>query len=90
MNIFYNESKKKIFFFFGGGGGGGGSVIVFFFYKESKSKKNFFFFGGGGGVEGGLARVNEFFSTKNPNLKKKNWRGRWMDRRTGPNQFAPS
>ena len=27
--------------------------------------------GGGGGSEGGLARVNEFFSTKNPNLKKK-------------------
>ena len=49
------------------------------------------------------ARVSEFFFTKNQNQKlKKNIflgrmggvrgrrRGRWMDRRTGPNQFAPS
>ena len=55
-----------------------------FFHKESKSKKqNFFFFfffffflGGGGGVElGGVS-----------------WgggRGRWMNRRTGLNKFAP-
>ena len=46
---------------------------------------------------GGGARVCEFFFTQNPNLKKKFWvgvggggGGRWMDRRTGPNQLAPS
>ena len=46
------------------------------FDKESISKKNvcFFFWGGGGGGGGGWGRVG----------------GRCMDRRTGPNQFAPS
>ena len=33
----------------------------------------------------GGGRISEFFFTKNPNLKKK-----WMDSRTGPNQFALS
>ena len=47
---------------------------------------------------GGGARVSEFFFTKTQNLKKIFfWGGGglgggciWMDRRTGPNQFAPS
>ena len=47
------------------------------------------------------AKVSEFFSQKNPNLREKKTEGvgrrgwgvmggRWMDGRTGPNQFAPS
>ena len=64
-----------------------------FFHKES----------GGGGVRGRGARVSDFFFHKESKSKKKlfffgggggfeaGWgRGRWMDRRTGPNQFAPS
>ena len=59
-------------------------LVICFFYKESKSI--FFLWGAGG--EG------EFFFAKNPNLKKWGFlgggvkdggRGRWMDRRTGPN-----
>ena len=42
---------------------------------------------------GGGASVSEFFFLKESKLG--DWggvlgRGRWMDRRTGPNQFAPS
>ena len=70
-----------------------------FFYYESEFKMNFFFWGGEGGgwgerAAGELEQV--IFSIKNPNLERKNnwgWVGekdRWMDRRTGPNQFAPS
>ena len=61
-----------------------------------------FFFGGGGagGAGAGGARVSDLFSQRIQILKKKNTgvgggvggagRGRWMDRRTGLNQFAPS
>ena len=82
MNFFYYESKFKI----------------------RKNKKNIVAGGEMVGLRG--ARVSDFFFTKNPNLKKiflggggsggVGWgeedrgRGRWMDRRTGPNQFAPS
>ena len=52
------------------------------------------------GLAGG-ARVSEFFSQKNPNFfflvgrgggggGRAGVCGRWMDSRTGPNQFAPS
>ena len=53
-------------------------------------------------LSGGGSRLTKFFSTKIPNLKKfffffggggggrGGGRGRWMDRRTGPIQFAPS
>ena len=57
--------------------GGRGLELVIFFHKESKSKKNFFFGGEGGGVGDGDGELGE-------------GRGRWMDRRTGPNQFTPS
>ena len=59
------------------GGGGRGASVSDFFHKESKStkkKKFFFFFLGGGGGGGGEGGRG----------------GRCMDRRTGPNQFAPS
>ena len=51
-----------------------------FLHKQSQSKKNvffFFFFFGGGGGGGGVGRGE-------------GGRGRWMDRGTSPNQFAPS
>ena len=48
-----------------------------FFHTESKSKIFFFLGGGGVGGVGGWRVWGE-------------GRGRWMDRRTGPNQFAPS
>ena len=65
-----------------------------FFHKESRS------LAGGGGVE----EVNFFNKESKTYLRKKKkiffcvceWgggggkRGRWIDRRTGPNQFAPS
>ena len=68
-------------------------VIKFFFYYESKFKIV-------------LQEFTRIVFTKNPNLKKKKKRkkklgewgwgggwgagGRWMDRRTDQNQFAPS
>ena len=53
---------------------------MIFFHTEFKSKKkNFFFFLGGGG-DGGLGRVCVCVGGG----------GSWMERRTGPNQFAPS
>ena len=67
---------------------------VFFFIKNPNLKQ---FFLACVCVWGGV-----IFFTKNPNLKKKLGEGggegggggrgrcRWMDRRTGPNQFAPS
>ena len=45
------------------------------FYKESTSKKIIFLEAGGGGGGGGLEGRGG---------------GRWMDSRTGPNQFALS
>ena len=68
-----------------------------FFYFESKFKIKNNVFGGVAGVGGGLAgeaRVSEFFFTKNPNLNffcggGGGGAGRWMDSRTGPNQFVP-
>ena len=83
---FYNESKLKIKknFFFGGGGGGGrgrGVRVSEFLSKRIRIlKKNsfffflFFFLEGGGG--GGRVGWGR--------------RYKWIDRRTGPNQFAPS
>ena len=73
--------------------GEGGLESVNFFHKES---------GGRGAGGGGLGLV--IFFHKESKSKKKNFfffwrggggeagwgRGRWMDRRTGPNQFAPS
>ena len=59
--------------------GGGGGRVSDFFHKESKSKKKKFFFGGGGGGVGVLGGVCGGLG-----------RGRWMVRRTGPIQFAPS
>ena len=55
------------------------------FHKESKYKKKkkiiyflfFFFWGGGGGWRGGTG------------VGADGGRSRWMDRRTGPSQFAP-
>ena len=56
------------------------------FYKESKSKRK----------KRGMARVSDFFLQRIQILVFF-WRGgveggggRWTDRRTGPNQFAPS
>ena len=71
------KNKKKSFFGkkgVGGREGGGARVSDFCFHKESESKKKNAFFWGGGWDEGAGGRG----------------RGRWMDRRTGPNQFAPS
>ena len=64
-----------------------------FFLTMNPNSKHFFSWRGGGGV----ARVSDFFH-KESKLKKKfffvwggGWgRDRWMDRRTGPNQLAPS
>ena len=56
--------------------GVGARVSDFFFTQNPNlKKKKFFFFVGGGGGGGEVGCV---------------WRCRWMDRRTGPNQFAPS
>ena len=44
---------------------------MIFFTKNPNLKKFFFFWGGGGEGRGGVG----------------GGRGRWMDRRTGPNQF---
>ena len=59
----------------GGRGQRGGARESEFYYKESKSKKKInlkkkSFFVGGKGWGEGVARVSEFFFTKNPNLKK--------------------
>ena len=57
-------------------GEGGARVSGFFFTKNPNLKKKHFFLGGAGvGVGGGLGVGVG---------------GRWMDSRTGPNQFAPS
>ena len=50
--------------------------MLFFTQNPNLKRKKFFFFfgGGGGGVVAGWVCVG----------------GRWMDRQTGPNQFAPS
>ena len=64
-----------------------------FFYKVFKSNKKNLAGGKGGGRVGkgdGLSKL--IFFTKNRNRKfgvGAGW-GRWTDRRTGPNQFAPS
>ena len=62
-------------------------------FKIYMKKKYFFCLGVGWGV----GSRTFFFFTKNPNLKKKYLGGGggggggcgWMDRQTGPNQFAP-
>ena len=80
--MFYYESrfkiknKNNIFFLAGEGGGGGKARVSDFFTKNPNLKRKFFFFWGGGGGRG-LGGVRR-------------GRGTWMDRQTGPNQFAPS
>ena len=73
--------KKK---FFGGGGGGGGvrggegaRVSECFSQRTQKLKKIFLFVGRGGRGWRGMGRGV-------------GGKGKWMDRRSGPNQFAPS
>ena len=80
------------------GGWGGGAGIIDFLVYPNLTEKNFFFFGGGGGR--GEARVSDFFKHRIQSKKKNIFflggggggggRGRWTDRRTDPNQFAPS
>ena len=78
-----NPNLKYIYFFFGGWGrlAEGAGVIEFFFTKNQNLKKIFFsfyifIFVWGGGRFGGVGVGGRG--------------GRWMDSRTGPNQFAPS
>ena len=64
-----------------GGVNGWGARVSDFFHTESKSKnlkKKYFF---GGGAELGAGWVGVCGGGEG---------GRWMDRRTGPNQFALS
>ena len=83
MTFFTKNPYLNFFFFFFLGGGD---------YYESKFKIKYCFLAVGevGGGEGKLV----IFFHKESKSKKKNWGGgggaRWMDRRTGPNLFAPS